>query len=124
MRMLLLVLPAVFLSACGCSFEGAGDVMYRRGGDTLMVCDNGGFALTLEATIIEGRYAQAAGIEGTDGVTGEPVFTLTATDAGTWTSPELGDGWQRATLDRYELDHAHVQCADLETRAWWNGTAQ
>jgi hypothetical protein len=36
----------------------------------------------------------------------------------------LGDGaWQPVTLDQTALDHADVQCSDLQTRSWWSATA-
>jgi hypothetical protein len=44
---------------------------------------------------------------------------MTTEADGSQTSTELGGGWNTVVLDQVELDHAHVQCADLETRAWW-----
>ena len=105
---LALILPSLLLLP-GCPFdcgayEGAGDVMYRRG---------------------EGRFLDDGdGIDGASGETGAHVFSLQQAADGTWSSPELGTGWaiavlDKTELDKTELDHADVQCTDLEMRAWW-----
>lgn len=125
MRMLLPAVSALplLLSACLCgSYEGQGDVMYRRGTDSLMLCQSGGFSAVMGTSFIEGRYHQAADLEASNGETGARAFTLKSELDGTWSSPELGAGWEIATLDKTELDHAHVQCADLELRPWWPTT--
>src|SRR5690242_11619771 len=112
MRTLLTAVSAlpVLLSACLCgAYERQVDSMYRRGADSLMLCDNGGFSAVMGDAFLEGRFHDLGVIEGSSGETGARVFTMSQTD-GVWASPELGDGWQRAILDQTELDHAHVQC--------------
>ena len=104
----------------GCGFDGEGDRTYRRGNESMILCTNGGFALVLDTKIVEGTYAFEGATIGHEGATGALVFTLTDNGNGTATAPELGTGtWESVTLDKTDLDHAHLQCDDLEARAWW-----
>ncbi len=114
MRLLLaLILVALLLPGCllGCGFDGEGDRNFRRGNESMILCANGGFAQVLDSGIVEGRYALQDGA--TVGVIGG-----TESRAFTFASPS-DDGWEAITLDKTDLDHAHLQCEDLETRAWW-----
>jgi hypothetical protein len=120
---LLLLLPGCPL-ACG-SYEGAGDRTFRRGTDSMILCTNGGYAATLSTGIIEGRYTAELGTTGevfraTAGPSGAAAFTLTAHSDGTASAPELGAlAWEEVYLDQTELNFAHMQCLDVESRAWW-----
>ena len=124
MRLLLaLAIVSVLASGCAlrCGFDGEGDRTFRRGNESMILCTNGGFALVLETGIVEGRYAfdQGATI-GTVGDTGTRAFTFTEHGDGTASAPELGVvAWETVTLDQTDLDHAHLQCDDLEARPWW-----
>ena len=114
MRLLFtLISAALLLPGCmlKCGFDGEGDQTFRRGNETMILCTNGGFAQVLENGIVEGRYALQ------DGAT---IGTIGGTDtlAFTFADPSE-DGWEAITLDKTDLDHAHVQCEDLESRAWW-----
>lgn len=110
--------------ACG-GLEAQDDAVYTKGADALIVCGNGGFAAMLTAGEREGRFALTYGddglrmIEGFDGTSSEIEFTLNEMGDGTFASTELGAGWEHQTLDEIDLDHAHMLCADLETRPWW-----
>jgi hypothetical protein len=120
----ILLLPALLLLP-GCPFEcggfdGAGDVMIRRGDDAVFLCRNGGFVATIAGRAIEGRFEDSgAVVVGANGATGARELSLTRGNAGAWTSAELGDGWTTDMLGQTELDHADVQCTGLEMRAWW-----
>jgi|PlaIllAssembly_1097288.scaffolds.fasta_scaffold117147_1 hypothetical protein len=122
----LISLATLLLAGCtlGCGFDGEGDRTFRRGNESMILCTNGGFALVLEARIVEGRYTfQDGATLGTEGATGALAFTFTDHGDGTASAPELGAlAWERVTLDKTDLDHAHLQCDDLEARPWW--TAQ
>ncbi len=114
----LTVLPGCPLQ-CG-DWEGRGDTMYRSDkGDAVMLCTNGGYALTQASGVTEGVFEYTDTIRGSNPETGARTFSFTTSPDGTATSTELPGTWTLATLDKVELDHAHVQCADLETRAWW-----
>lgn len=110
--------------ACG-GLESQNDEVYGKGADTLVVCGNGGFAAMLGTGEREGRFAltyRDDGLrifEGFDGVSSEIEFTLNEMGDGTFASAELGAGWEYQALDEIDLDHAHMLCADLETRTWW-----
>lgn len=121
-----LAAAATLLPGClQCGFDGAGDQMYQRGNDALMVCANGGYSAMLTTGSLEGRFALTyldtgmRELDAFDGPTAEAAFSLNEGTDGTWSSTQLGDGWQLVTLDATDLDHAHTQCTDLETRAWW-----
>jgi hypothetical protein len=59
-------------------------------------------------------------VRGDDGTV---AFAMLFNSDGTVSTPDLSGGvWEEAMLDATALDHADVQCQDLETRAWW--TAQ
>ena len=123
MRLLIATLAvSCMLTGClfGCGFDGEGDRTYRRGTESMILCTNGGFALVLETKIVEGRYTYEGATVGREGATDALVFTLTDNGDGTASAPELGSGaWESVTLDKTDLDHAHLQCDDLEARAWW-----
>lgn len=124
MRLLLaLASLTTLVSGCvlGCGYDGAGDQTFRRGTESMILCTNGGFALVLEARIVEGRYTFEGGATiGIEGETGAHAFTFTDHGDGTASAPELGTlAWERVTLDKTDLDHAHLQCDDLEARPWW-----
>lgn len=124
-----LAATALCLPGClACGFDGQGDRTFVRGADSMILCTNGGFAATLSTGIVEGRYTAepAAGapagvvFRATVGPSGAAAFTLTAHGDGTATAPELGDrAWQEVQLGEVDLDHAHLQCLDVESRAWW-----
>lgn len=127
MRFLLaLVSMSLLVTGCTmkCGYEGDGDRTFRRGTDSMILCANGGFAVVLASNTVEGRYTfDGVATLGTDGETGALAFTFTEHGDGTATTPELGTlAWESVTLDETDLDHAHLQCLDLEARAWW--TAQ
>jgi len=127
MRLLLALLSlSLLMTGCmfQCGFDGEGDRNFRRGTESMILCANGGFALVLDEQIVEGRYAETSGATiGTAGETGTRVFTFTEHGDGTASAPELGvTAWESVTLDKTDLDHAHLQCDDLEARPWW--TAQ
>jgi hypothetical protein len=119
---LLLLLPGCPLA---CGYEGQGDRTFVRGADSMILCTNGGFAATLSTGIVEGRYTAELGPGGevfraTVGPSGAAAFTLTAHGDGTASAPELGElAWEEVHLGQIELDLAHLQCLDVETRAWW-----
>jgi len=119
-----LLLPACPL-ACG-PYDGQGDRTFARGADSMILCNNGGYAATLSTGILEGRYTAEVVTTGdevfhaTAGPSGAVAFTLTARGDGTASAPELGAlSWEEVQLDETDLDHAHLQCQDLEARAWW-----
>jgi len=120
------LLPASGCVPFGCGgFDGAGDTVYRRDTESLILCGNGGFVATLTDWEIEGYYAAnapdsaVAGV-GTRGEDGLHIFDLYVAADGTASTPGLGDGaWEPVALDPTALDHADVQCADLEQRDWW-----
>jgi hypothetical protein len=118
-----LVTMSSLLTGCmlQCGFDGEGDRTFRRGSESMIFCTNGGFALVLEDKIVEGRYTfDGLATVGTDGATGTHAFTLTEGADGTAMAPELGTlAWEATTLDKTDLDHAHLQCEDLEARPWW-----
>ena len=117
------LLPAALTlaSGCGCSWEGRGDTMYRStAGDSVMLCANGGFSATVKNADLEGVFEWSDQIRAENPETGARMFSMVTDANGATTSPELGTGWSVATLDQVELDHAHVMCSDLETRAWWS----
>ncbi len=104
---------------CG-SWEGRGDtVMRSESGDSVMLCENGGFSAMLSTGEVEGVFEWTDEVRASNPETGARAFSMKTGTDGQLSSPELGAGWSEVTLDKVELDHAHVQCADLETRAWW-----
>jgi hypothetical protein len=120
----LIAVASSLITGCvfGCgAYDGEGDRTFRRGNESMILCTNGGFAMTLDSGIVEGRYTND-GVSniGTVGDTGARAFTLTINTDGTAEAPELGMlAWEEVTLDKTDLDHAHLQCEDLETRGWW-----
>ena len=123
----LLVSPLVLLAGCGCSaYTGAGDRVYARGQDQLVLCENGGFLATIAspAETIEGTYSETPtdGWTGTatEGASGDLAFDYLIQSDQSLSAPQLGQtAWQPVTLDQTGLDHADVLCSDLETRVWW-----
>lgn len=126
LALILLAATTLVLTGCplACGYDGAGDRTYRRGTESMILCTNGGFAAVLESGIVEGRYAyDGSATVATVGESGALAFTLTDHGDGTASTPELGAlAWESVTLDKTDLDHAHLVCDDLEARAWW--TAQ
>jgi len=118
-----LVPAAMTLTGCLCGgWEGQDDQVLRtENGDAMQLCSNGGYAVMMaNGTILEGYAVADSGlITGSNGETGARAFVMTTQSDLSKASTELGAGWKVVTLDQVELDHAHVQCADLETRAWW-----
>ena len=124
----LLLLASCTLAETGClcgAYNGAGDKVYARGSDSLILCSNGGFVANVTSGAIEGRYTEspvgsdAAGF-GTRGDDGQLAFDLYDNTDGTVRTPQLGEPpWQDAHLDQTSLDHADVQCTDLVSRSWW-----
>lgn len=123
------LVPAAISLLPGCIFgcgawEGRGDTLYRSaGGDSVMLCANGGYAATIGSTSTEGVFEWSDQVRASNPETGARAFSFVTDANGATTSPELGAGWTIATLDKVELDHAHVMCADLETRAWFGATS-
>ncbi len=119
------LIPAALTLLPGCpfgcgGFEGRGDTMYRSTtGDSVMLCANGGYSATIKNAESEGVYEWSDEVRASNPETGARTFSLVTDASGATSSPELGAGWTVATLDKVELDHAHVMCADIETRAWW-----
>jgi hypothetical protein len=122
------ILVATATNASGCigvcgAYEGSSDRLYTRDSDMIIACDNGGIVANLTASTVEGRLmtgvdsAQFA-IRGEDG---ELAFDWLTNGDGTVTTPQLeGANWTELTYDATTFDHAHVLCADLESRPWWN----
>jgi hypothetical protein len=123
----LLLATASLASGCiGCGgYSGAGDRVYQRGTESLILCENGGFVANTASGSIEGRYLQDESGQwfATRGDDGQLAFDIAYGADGSLSAPQLGEtAWTSAALDATALDHADVQCQDLETRAWW--TAQ
>jgi len=128
----LLASAATLATACdgpfGCGgFSGGNDRVLARGNDAMILCENGGFVLTMGTENLEGRYGydntNSAIVHGTDTNTATVAFTLTEGTDGTSSAPELGAGaWTEATLDQVALDHADTECTNLQTRTWWTAT--
>ncbi len=116
------LLPGCLFS-CG-GYNGAGDRVYQRGSESMVICGNGGFVANLTAGSVEGHYTYDGTVTtATKESTATVAFTLTDFADGTATAPELGAmAWEKRSLDKTDLDHADIQCTDLETRPWW--TAQ
>jgi len=112
------------LGGCG-AFQGAGDQVYARGQDQLILCENGGFVVdSAQYGTIEGRYAwddtSDVSAVATDGTTGALAFDFYNNGDGTASTPQLGDSpWTTVDLDKTALDHADTACQTLETRSWW-----
>jgi len=123
-----LLASAVMVLASGClcgAYNGAGDKVYSRGSESMILCENGGFVANTTTGSIEGRYMQDASGSwfATNGEDGELAFDFTYAADGSLDAPQLGEtAWTPKTMDQTSLDHADVQCTDLETRSWW--TAQ
>jgi len=110
---------------CGVGYSGAGDKVYQRGSESLILCNNGGFVANVTAGSIEGRYQQDMSGQwfATRGDNGQLAFDISYAADGSMDAPQLGaTAWTPVQLDQTALDHADVQCQDLETRSWW--TAQ
>lgn len=123
----LLLATASLASGCiGCGgYSGAGDRVYQRATESLILCENGGFVANTTSGSIEGRYMQDESGQwfATRGDDGQLAFDISYGADGSLSAPQLGEtAWTSAALDATALDHADVQCQDLETRAWW--TAQ
>jgi hypothetical protein len=124
--LLLAALATTLLPSCifGCgAYTGAGDRTYQRGTESMIICANGGFAANLTTGAVEGRYTFDGTVTiATREATQTVAFTLTDFSDGTATAPELGAlAWEKQNLDKTALDHADVQCTDLESRSWWTG---
>jgi hypothetical protein len=124
----LLASLVVFAGGCplGCgAFSGGSDQVYARGGDQLILCENGGFSASVSGGAIEGFYTEqpaggAVAYTGTNGATGADAFALSLATDGTAMIPQFGAGaWDKLALDQTALDHADTLCQNLETRAWW-----
>ena len=119
-----MVLPLFAGCLCG-AYNGAGDKVYARGTESMILCSNGGFVANLSSGSVEGRFMQdAAGAWfATRGDDGQLAFDFSYAADGSLDAPQLGDvAWTPKAMDQTSLDHADVQCTDLETRTWW--TAQ
>ncbi len=132
MRTLLasILLGSIVMLAAGCplgcsGYTGAGDQVYARGTDQLILCTNGGYSAMVGSATLEGYFTENAPgstylYVGTDGPTATQSFELAVATDGTATSPQLGDGaWTEVSLDKTALDHADTICQGLETRTWW-----
>lgn len=125
-NLLVAALATTLLPSCifGCgAYSGDGDRAYRRGDESMIICSNGGFVANLATGSIEGRYTFDGTVTtATREATASVAFTLTDFSDGTATAPELGTlAWEKQNLDKTALDHADIQCQDLETRVWWTG---
>ena len=106
MRHLLLFGLALATLAAGCvpfgcgGYTGADDVVYQRGNDQLILCENSGFVAQLATGEIDGYYTPASdGGTGTNGPTGAVAFLLVDHSDGTATTTQLGDGaWSKMDL--------------------------
>ncbi len=111
---------SLLLTGCpgGCgAYNGAGDQVYARQQDSLIVCSNGGFVANVASGPIEGKLMDGVAVRGD---TGALAFDLVQNADGTVTTPQLGnDAWQPKTMDKTALDHADIQCTDLTSRPWW-----
>ena len=121
----LLLATASLASGClGCGgFSGGGDRVYQRGTESMILCENGGFVANTTTASIEGKYQQDTSGDwfATRGDNGDLATSLTFEADGSVSAPQLGaTAWTEVQLDATALDHANVQCQDLETRAWWN----
>lgn len=123
---LLASLVMVLASGCLCgAYNGAGDKVYSRGTESMILCSNGGFVANLSSGSVEGRFMQDASGAwmAVRGDNGDLAFDFSYATDGSLDAPQLGsDAWAPKSLNKTELDHADVQCTDLETRTWW--TAQ
>lgn len=125
MRNVLLLASMLFATGCPgfCGgFSGADDRVYQRGTESLILCDNGGFVANTTSGSIEGRYLQDASGQwfATRGDDGQLAFDISYDENGALMAPQLGEtAFTSVALDATALDHADVQCQDLETRAWW-----
>lgn len=123
-----LLASAVMVLASGClcgAYNGAGDKVYSRGSESMILCENGGFVANLTTGSVEGRVMEDASGQwfATKGDDGQLAFDFSYATDGSLDAPQLGDtAWTPRTMDQTSLDHADVQCSDLETRSWW--TAQ
>ena len=119
----LLLATASLASGClGCGgFSGGGDTVYQQGSQSLIVCENGGVVANLTSGTVEGTYQEIAANNylATRGDNGQRAFEWELDGAGNLDSQDIGV-WTEVHLDQTALDHANVQCQDLETRAWWN----
>jgi hypothetical protein len=128
MRNVLLLASMLFATGCPgfCGgFAGGDDHVYQRGSESLILCDNGGFVANTRSGSLEGRYMQDENGQwfATRGDDGQLAFDISYNADGSVMAPQLGaTAWTSVALDATALDHADVQCQDLETRAWW--TAQ
>ena len=123
-----LLASAVMVLASGClcgAYNGAGDKVYSRGSESMILCENGGFVANMTSGSLEGRVMQDASGQwfATNGDDGQLAFEFSYAADGSLDAPQLGaTAWTPKTMDQTSLDHADVQCTDLETRSWW--TAQ
>ena len=120
--LVLCLLPALLLlPGCplGCGYDGDGDRMLRRGDDTIMLCANGGHVANLATGVVEGKRDDLGQTVHAFTETGALAYEITLGDDGLWSSQQLGSGWELIELNEVDLDHAHIQCSDLETRSWW-----
>jgi hypothetical protein len=122
------LLAATALQSTGCvalcgAYEGSNEQLYVRDSEMIIMCSNGGIVANLLTTPVEGRFMTS--IEGAQfairGEDGELAFDWVHNDDGTVTTPQLdGTAWTQMAYDEVTFDHAHIQCVDLESRAWWN----
>jgi hypothetical protein len=121
----LLLASAVMALASGClcgAYNGAGDKVYARGSESLILCENGGFVANLTTGSVEGTYQEIASNEyiADRGDNGALAFNFAYDGAGNLDAEQLGNtAWTPKSMDQTSLDHADVQCTDLETRSWW-----
>jgi hypothetical protein len=123
----ILLATASLASGClGCgAYSGAGDRVYQRGTESMILCENGGFVANTTTASIEGKYQQDTSGQwfATTGDTGALATDITFQSDGSVEAPQLGaTAWTEVQLDQTALDHADVQCKDLTMRSWW--TAQ
>lgn len=121
----ILAATATLASGCfGCSaYSGAGDRVYQRGTESMILCENGGFVANTTTASIEGKYQQdtSGNWFATTGDTGALATDITFESDGSVEAAQLGATvWTEVQLDKTALDHADVQCNDLTTRSWWN----
>jgi hypothetical protein len=99
----------------------------RRGNDSVVLCDNGGFVAKLGASRLAGMQARIFpdAFVGVIGETGERAFLFSQTADG-YESVELGAGWthEENREDLSAQDEVAVKCTALEQESWFGVTTK
>ena len=124
----------VSLTGCplGCGgYAGAGDQVYVRGNDVLILCANGAFVEQLSGqSEVDGMTEDEGGspdniVQGTVDDTATVAFTLSEdSTASTATAPELGSGaFTLESLGKVQLDYANLNCTRVGSASWFPGNS-